>query len=402
MTEYLKGKLLAGSREEVANTLAAIPVPSIEVTAREEISRLRCVHGKLTSNGLGVDIIQAFADEIRVDVEKLIDFMVNHSVFRNHTYLTSPYVVRDLFNDDKNITDAGARLDNLGTQAAALLFQPSTTWSRAGNSVFRFNIMHSPISGGRSKQLRVPVIMLGNDMLDTIIKHDGSNGTILPLLHDTMGIACHDYIHTSFLYYVKTHAPEGLQAWDDQLQGGKSIWRENIIFNYNYEVLASVGHRLIMQRLYEKHPEFKENIINMIPNFGNKVSALCHSIRKTEPDGDRLAQRMERWLMTNYMRFAYHVLHPDEPALAWVRKKYPFIDSDLNIHNGTGLVSVLNAHDGVPGKDTGDRDITFREWLSEYVKLLTPVIEKRKYYSDKAGKLQRGHNGNAPSAGLGY
>lgn len=384
----LKGAVLTGTPEDITRKLQNIESPVLAELVPAELERLHHVLPELTGDGKGINIIQAFADTIGVPADKLENHMLKHSTFRSHTYLSDPYIIRDLFDGARNMADDGGRVAGQSQGKLPLHFQPTTSWQKAGDAVFRFCIMLSPISAAQTtgrrpqRQLRTPVVMIDGPLMDVMERH-GPDQRVLGGIKSITDAICHDYIHTSFLYYPASNAPDGVETWNKDLLRGKEVWRPNTLFNYNYEVLATLGHRQVMEKVYERKPEVKERLIHKVEEFSKDVDKLCASIRAGEPDGEKLAQRMEKYLMTNYMRFAYHILSPEEPALGWVKERYPTIAEDLNLTNGKGLVSILHAHQGVPAEGMGEADRTFKEWLSSYIAAHEQVLSKEKNFAAK-------------------
>ena len=357
--------VLTGGRQDVAHMLATIPAPSLEELVELENTRLRGAFSHLTPDGKGIDILHHYGKLVGRSGDGMAGFITANAAARGAVYLSDAYVVRDLFFDDKHLHDESLGvIKGVTGEAKNLRFLPTTTWSKPGEAVFRFCVMHNtiPTADGERAQLRAPVVMLDNTMLDEILASGQVGQTILGQLREMASVACHDYIHTSFIHFTKDNAPEPLAKWDDDLRKGKRLWRDSPLFVMNYEVLTSIGHRQIMDSACEENPAFRKALVQQISAFSDNVQKLCDGM------ADPLqAARMEQYLMTNYMRFAYHALEPDAPELDWVNDKYRYVKKLLNIDSGKGLISVLHAHEGVPNSEEGKQDVAFGTWVEQYM-----------------------------------
>jgi|GEM_PF-3680777 len=65
-------------------------------------------------------------------------------------------------------------------------------------------------------------------------------------------------------------------------------------------------------------------------------------------------------------------------------------------------IRTPHAHEGVPGGDTGNRDVTFRDWLNSYVTAHISVMERQPRHLTRLAKrlLDEQNNQNADLRGL--
>lgn len=290
---------------------------------------------------------------------------------RGTWYLTHSRVIRDLipsFRDsgfhptmdypyplpEKESEHFTARFDALQS------FHPASEhdW------IHRFAIVNRIAKTDHREELRIGVHMIDDVVLDILQKlPEGLRA--LRRFQRFATWANHDQTsHGAF----HPNANPGFTEWSNDLLTPPIVTYSALTPIPNYELLSCIAHRKYAGYIFQQRPDIRVALINDFHALNTDMESVAQKIRNGAPLPESLqsatrasvATDIHKFMMTIGKSMFFHIISPDEPAVAGLIEKYPFIGKNNK------LMRAIHSLDGIPLVSSGGAIVPSEEIIRRY------------------------------------